>query len=151
MNTLRVLFWSLVWMFLIALPGSDSGITFSLNPEKLPTLGGCQRTTATCGPIRGEYCGQLTRSPPITAHLAALHVDAELVGRVGRGVDGALPGEPVGEGAVGVVQPEGVLGARQPAGEVDRVLVTDVPRTESCVGGGRALRWPENYYFNRWR
>ena len=53
MNTLRVLFWSLVWMFLIALPGSDSGITFSLNPEKLPTLGGCQRTTATCGPIRG--------------------------------------------------------------------------------------------------
>ena len=60
MNTLSVLFWSLVWMFLIALPGSDSGITFSLNPEKLPTLGGCQRTTATYGPIRGEYCAQLT-------------------------------------------------------------------------------------------
>ena len=66
-------------------------------------------------------------------------------------MDGALPGEPVGEGAVGVVEPEGVLGAGQSPGEVDGVLVTDVPRTESCVGGGRALRWPKNYIVNRWR
>ena len=74
------------------------------------------------------------RIPADYGYLAALDVDVELGGRVGGGVDGPRPGEVISHRAVGVKQPECVLGAGQPSGEVDRVLVTNVPGPQGGVG-----------------
>ena len=48
--------------------------------------------------------------------------DGQVGRRVGRGGDARSPGEPVGDGVVGVVEVEVILGARQTVSELDSVL-----------------------------
>lgn len=61
------------------------------------------------------------RVPLNESDLPALDVNAEVGGRVGRGRDGGGPREPIRDGAVGVVQPEVVLGAGKAPAELDHI------------------------------
>ena len=80
----------------LAVPVSRSIRTFSSLTSPWRTWRSRHRSTAstTCRPIRGEYCRHVTRSPPITAHLAE-----------------DLPGHVLGQGPGGGDEVEEVDGA----------------------------------------